>query len=61
VRDGKATTWYDVRAEYMNKYFKLDEWNPFVGAMEERVIDRQEERKALRKMRKLKYKGDIES
>jgi hypothetical protein len=37
----------------------VDEWNPFVSAMEERFFDRQEERKALGKMRELKYKGDI--
>jgi hypothetical protein len=59
--DGKAGTWYDARGEYMKKYFKVDEWNPFVSAMEERFLDRQEERKALGKMRELKYKGDIES
>jgi hypothetical protein len=61
VMDGKAGTWYDRRAEYIKKYFKVDEWNPFVSAMEERFLDRQEERKALGKMRELKYKGDIES
>jgi hypothetical protein len=33
----------------MKKYFKVDEWNPFVSAMEERFLDRQEERKALGK------------
>jgi hypothetical protein len=61
VMDGKAGTWYNARAEYRKKYFKVDEWNPFVSAMEERFINRQEERKALGKMRELKYKGDIES
>jgi len=45
----------------MKKYFKVDEWNPFVSLMVERFLDRQEERKALGKMRELKYKGDIES
>jgi hypothetical protein len=59
--DGKAGTWYDARAEYMKKYFKVDEWNPFVSAMEERFLDRQLGRKALGKMRELKNKGDIES
>jgi hypothetical protein len=34
---------------------------PFVSAMEERFLDRQEDRKALGKMRELKSKGDIES
>jgi hypothetical protein len=33
--DGKAGTWYDAKAENMNKYFKVDEWNPSVSAMEE--------------------------
>jgi len=61
VMDGKAGTWYDAWAEYMKKYFKVDEWNPIVSAMEERFLDRQEERKALDKIRELKYKGDIES
>ena len=32
-----------------------------VSAVEERFLDRQEERKALGKMGELKYKGDIES
>jgi hypothetical protein len=61
VMDGKTGTWYDARAEYMKKYFKVDEWNPFVSAMEERFLERQEERKALGKMREVKFKGDIES
>ena len=61
VMDGKAGTWYDARAEYMKKYFKVDEWNAFVSTMEERFLDRQEERKAVGKMRELKYKGDIAS
>jgi len=59
--DGKAGTWYVASAEYMKKYFKVDEWNPFVSAMEERFLDRQEERKALGKMGELKYKVNIES
>jgi len=59
--DGNAGTWYDARAEYMKKYFKVDEWNPFVSAMEEIFLNRQEERKALDKMRELKYMGDVES
>jgi len=58
---GKVGTWYNARAEYMKKYFKVDEWNPFISAMKERFLDRQEERKALGKMRELKYKGDIKS
>jgi len=45
----------------MKKYIKVDEWNPFVSAMVERFLNRQEERKALGKMRELKYKGDFES
>jgi hypothetical protein len=40
--DGKAGTSYDARAECMKKYFKVDKWNPFVVAMEERFLDRQE-------------------
>jgi hypothetical protein len=60
VLDGMAGIWYDARAEYMKKYFKVDKWNPFVGAMEERFLDRQEESKAPDKRRELKYKGDIE-
>jgi len=59
--DGKAGTWHDARAEDMEKYFIVDEWNPFVSAMEERFLDRQEERNALDKMRELNYKRDIES
>jgi len=39
--DGKAGTWYDARAEYMKKYFKVDEWNPFVSVMEERFLNTQ--------------------
>jgi hypothetical protein len=59
--DGKAGSWYDARADYMKKYFKVDEWNPIVSAMQERHLDRREERKALGNLRELKYKGDIES
>lgn len=39
----------------------VDEWNPLVSAMEERYLNRQEERRALGTMRERKYKGDIES
>lgn len=61
VMDGKAGTWYDARAECMKKYFKVDEWNLCVSAMEERFLDRQEARIALGIMWEPKYKGDIES
>jgi len=61
VMDGNAGTLPDARAEYMEKYFNVDEWNPFVSAMAERFLDRQQDRKALGKMRELKYRGDIES
>lgn len=47
--DGKARTWYKTRADYMNKYFRVDEWNPFVCAMEEGFLNRQDERKPLGK------------
>jgi len=59
--NGKAGTWYNARAEYMKKNSQVDKCNPFVSAMEERFLIRQEERKALGKMRELKYMGDIES
>jgi hypothetical protein len=59
--DGKAGTWYDARVEYMKKFIKVDKWNPFVSAMQERLLNRQEERKALANMRELNYKGDIGS
>jgi len=45
----------------MKKYFEVDRCNPCLSAMEERFLDRQEERKALGTMRELKYKGHIES
>jgi hypothetical protein len=45
----------------MKRYFKVDEWSPFVGAIEERFLDRPEERKALGKMKELKSKGDMKS
>ena len=61
VTDGDTGTWYNARAEYMKQYFKVDKWNPFVSAMKERFLDRQEERNALGNMREPKYKGDIES
>jgi len=54
LMDGNAGTWYNAQAEYMKKYFKVDEWNTFVGAMEERFLNRQEERKALGKVKELK-------
>jgi len=41
--DGTAGTWYNARAEYLKNYFKVDAWNHFVSAMEERLLDRQEE------------------
>jgi len=61
VMDGKTGTWYDARAEYMKRLFKVDEWNPFVSAMEDRLLDRQEDMQALGKIRELKYNGDMES
>jgi len=61
VMDGKTGTRYDTRAEYMNKYFKADEWNCIVSAIEDRFVDTQEQRTALGKMWELKHKGDIES
>jgi len=61
VMDENTGTWYDARAQYMKKYFKVDEWNPLISAMEKRFLDRQEERKALGMISKLKLKGDIES
>jgi hypothetical protein len=61
MMDAKASSWYAARAEYMKKYFKVDEWNPFLSAMEKRFLDSQEERNALGQMRELKYKEDIES
>jgi hypothetical protein len=45
----------------VKKYFKVDEWIPFVCAMEYSFLDSQERRKGLGKMRELKYKEGIES
>lgn len=42
-------------------YLKVEEWNPFVSAMEERFFDRQEEWQALGKVREPKYNRDMES
>jgi len=61
VINGPARTWYDARAECVKKYFQVDEWNPFVSAMDEWFLDRPWQMKAIGKMRELKYKGDIES
>jgi hypothetical protein len=53
--DEQAGMWYDDRAEYMIKFFNVDKWNGFISAMQEWLLDREEERKALEMMMELIY------
>ena len=57
---GTALSWYQQRRGELKASKTKDTWRQFKAAMEDRFTDHMEMRKDWRKMRQLRYKGDIQ-
>ena len=57
---GTALSWYQQRRGDLKASKTKDTWRQFKAAMEDRFTDHMEMRKDWRKMRQLRYKGDIQ-
>ncbi|KAA8892551.1 hypothetical protein FN846DRAFT_915300 [Sphaerosporella brunnea] len=57
---GKARTWHQARAKQLDAPHAQDTWTAYSSALEARFQDEREQENEERKMRELKYEGDID-
>jgi hypothetical protein len=57
---GKARTWHQARAKQLDALHAEDTWTAYSSALEARFQDEREQENEERKMRELKYEGDID-
>lgn len=58
---GGALAWYQTRKRSMKTKKRADSWKSFKAAVVERFTDHMEKTKDWRRMKKLEYKGDIQT